>query len=369
MVSVRRIMIELHFYGRGYVRNKVSLSLAIIFPVMLILIFGAILSGGYFSGRISGPITVYVQNEDGGQISNSFVGALNSTGTLNLVPVGASEDFASYLSARSASDGIVIPANFSSDYLAGKPINVTVYGNPSSSSSTVVSAAVRAVVNAFNLKLYHGSQIIGMNQTTASSQAMSFFDYFIPGLIGFSIINTPMDSLVNVSSEFKKTRLFKQLALTPITKMEWLTSKVIWFVLLNALSFVLMVAVGVYVFGAHMSLTAWLIPFLVLGPMFFASLGMLVGTVTKSAESASVIGNVIAFPMMFLSGTFFPLIFMPTYLQYIAHVLPLFYMIDGLNAVMIYGNYAQATIDMAVVAVITFIVFVLAAELFKWRED
>jgi ABC-2 type transport system permease protein len=228
---------------------------------------------------------------------------------------------------------------------------------------------VKGVINAFNLKFYGGSQIIGMSQTTVSSQASDYFDFFIPGLIGFSIINTPMDSLVNISSEYKKTNLFKQLSLTPITKMEWLTSKILWFDLLNALSFLLMVAAGVFIFGAHISLTLWLVPFLVLGPMLFASLGMLVANVTKSAESASVVGNIISFPMMFLAGTFFPLSFMPTYLQYVARILPLFYIIDGLNGVMIYSNYAQVTIDIMVVAVITFIVFISAAKLFKWRED
>jgi ABC-2 type transport system permease protein len=72
---------------------------------------------------------------------------------------------------------------------------------------------------------------------------------------------------------------------------------------------------------------------------------------------------------MFLSGTFFPISLMPTYLQYFAHFLPLFYIIDGLNGVMIYSNYAQAAIDLAVVTVITIIFFVAAVRLFKWRED
>jgi ABC-type multidrug transport system permease subunit len=60
---------------------------------------------------------------------------------------------------------------------------------------------------------------------------------------------------------------------------------------------------------------------------------------------------------------------MPSYLQYFAHVLPLFYIIEGLNGVMVYSNYAQATIDLGVVAVITIVAFVAAARLFKWRED
>jgi len=138
---------------------------------------------------------------------------------------------------------------------------------------------------------------------------------------------------------------------------------------LSVISFLFLVVVGVYGFGAHMTLTPWLIPFLILGPMLFSSLGMLVGTVTKSVETASVLGNIITFPMMFLSGTFFPIATMPVYLQNFAHVLPLFYIVEGLNNVMVYGNIPAALIDIAVTTAITVIVFVAAAKIFKWRED
>jgi ABC-2 type transport system permease protein len=178
-----------------------------------------------------------------------------------------------------------------------------------------------------------------------------------------------MFSLVSISSEYKKTKLFKQLSLTPLTKMEWLASKVIWYIILSTASFLLMVAVGVLAFDAHVTLTVWLIPFLVLGPMLFASMGMLVGTLTKNPDTAAVIGQVITFPMMFLSGTFFPISLMPEYLRTFAHVLPLYYIVEGLNAVMVYANYVQALIDIAVVTLITVILFVAAAKLFKWRED
>jgi ABC-type multidrug transport system permease subunit len=60
---------------------------------------------------------------------------------------------------------------------------------------------------------------------------------------------------------------------------------------------------------------------------------------------------------------------MPEYLQSFAHVLPLFYVVEGLNNVMVYGNIMGALIDIAVLTVITVIVFVAAAKLFKWRED
>ncbi len=194
-----------------------------------------------------------------------------------------------------------------------------------------MSGTVTGVINGFNLQRFGGSPIIGITQTTANAQVTKYIDFLVPGLIGFSILVSPMFSLVNISSEYKRIKLFKQLSLTPLTKIEWLASKVLFYILLSVISFLLMVAVGVFVFGAHVALSLWLIPFLVLGPMFFASLGMLVGTISKSTETASVVGNIITFPMMFLSGTFFPITLMPMYLRYFAHVLPLFYIIDGLN--------------------------------------
>jgi ABC-2 type transport system permease protein len=60
---------------------------------------------------------------------------------------------------------------------------------------------------------------------------------------------------------------------------------------------------------------------------------------------------------------------MPQYLQNIARVLPLYYIIDGLNSVMVYNNYKNALTDLAVVAVLAAVVFVLAVRVFKWREN
>jgi ABC-2 type transport system permease protein len=370
-ISGKRIIADFKVYSRGYLRNRFGLFFGLIFPVILILIFGAI-----FSSTGEGTVPVYVQNKDVGpfappltDVASSFIAALNSSGTVNVIMVDPSEDFAKYLSDHSASDGIVIPAGFSAAYLAEQQVNVTIYGNPSSSSSSIVSGTVGGVANFFNLQRFNGTSVIGTTQTTVNTEQTQYIDFLIPGLVGFSILVSPMFSLVNISSEYKKNKLFKQLSLTPLTKMEWLTSKVLWYIVLSSISFVLMVVVGILAFGAHVTLTIWLIPFLILGPMLFAALGMLVGTVSKNPETAGVVGNIVTFPMMFLSGTFFPISIMPGYLQSLAHVLPLFYVIEGLNNVMVYGNIMAALIDLAVVAAITAVFFVAAVRLFKWRED
>ena len=373
MSAVKRIKADLILFGRGYLRNVIGLFFGLIFPVILILIFGAIFSGGSSTATV-----VYAQNLDTGPfatpqmgIATQFLNVLNQTGTINIQAVDISENFTRYLADHSSSDGIIIPANFSVNYLSGQQFNITVYGNPASTTSSIVSGTVNGVINHFNLAYYNpnASSIIGITSATVSTQQTEYLDFLIPGLIGFSILVNPMFSLVEISSQYKKNKLFKQLSLTPISKMEWLTSKVLFYILLSTLSFLLMVTVGTLAFNVHITLTPWLIPFLILGPMMFASLGMLVGTLAKNPETAGVIGNVVTFPMMFLSGTFFPLTMMPDYLQSVAHILPLYYIIEGLNNVMVYGNISGALIDIAVVAVIATVIFIAAAKLFKWRED
>ena len=365
MVSARRIRADLTIFSRGYIRSRVGLFFSLIFPIILILLFGAI-----FSGNGSGPIPVYIQNNDNGSgVSTGFITALNSTNTMKITPVPSSDNFSQYLTAHSATDGIVRPSGFQTSFVAGNPVNVTIFGNPTSSTSGIVTGVTNAIVNGFNLQRAHASAVMGIQQESVASKSLKYIDYLVPGLVGFSVLTSPMFALVNISSQYKRDKIFKQLSLTPITKTEWLISKILWYVFLTVVSFLLMTTAGTVIFGAHITYTAAIIPFLVLGPFLFVSLGMLVGTVSKSVESAAVVGNLITFPMMFLSGTFFPVSTMSPTLQAVAHVLPLFYVIDGLNSVMLYGNYSSALTDIGVLVVISVVIFALAVKFFKWRED
>ena len=366
MTSTKRILSDLKLFAQGYTRTRIGLFFSLVFPIILILLFGAIFAGGN-----NGPIGVYVQNQDTGFTGARFLAALNNTNAVKPAMVDSSVDFKSYLLSHSSSAGILIPSSFSQNYAIKRPVNVTVYSNPADTSGIVVVTVVNGVVNEFNLRAACSAcaPVVGVSQSPITSTSAKYIDFLVPGLIGFSVLTSPMFSMVNISSEYKKSKFFKQLSLTPLTKTEWLTSKMFWYTFLSIISFLLMTTVGTYLFGAHIALSILILPFLVLGPVFFVSLGMLVGTVSKSVESAAVVGNLITFPMMFLSGTFFPVSQMPAYLQNLAHVLPLFYVIDGLNQVMVYNNLGPMLVDALVILVASAIVFVLAVSLFKWRED
>ncbi len=277
-MNPRRIYADLTVFARGYLRNQVALFFSLAFPVILVLLFGLIFN------QPTATVTLYAVNFDhGGNASTQFLSALNETGAVNVVVLGPAqlpnnESLATYLSDNSDPVGIVIPAGFTSDYVTHQPTIVTLYSNPEDQvSGGIAEAAVEGVSNQFNLQLSNGSPVIGVDVEPLASTIYKEIDYLVPGLIGFSILTSPMFAMVDISSTYKKDHLFRQLSLTPLQKDEWLTAKIIWYVILSMVSAVLMVGIGLVAFHAHVSLSLGMLPFLVLGPFFFVSLGMLAG--------------------------------------------------------------------------------------------
>src|ERR1700730_7957937 len=150
MVSFKRIFSDLSIFRREYLRNRTGFFFALVFPIILILIFGAIFSGGS-----SGPITVTAQNHDTGSVGAQFLQVMNSTNVTQVVLLPIDQNLTQYLQSHSGSVGILIPPNFSSSYDNKKPVNVTVYSNPSDTSGQIVLGVANGVVNGFNLHLYN----------------------------------------------------------------------------------------------------------------------------------------------------------------------------------------------------------------------
>jgi len=366
-----RILADLKIVIRSYLRNPVALFFSLIFPIILIGLFGAIFSG---SGSSAAPLAV--ENFDhNSPTSVAFLAALNNTSLVQITMVSyPASSFAADLGSNGYSAGLIIPAGFQAAFLNHTSVNLTLFANPTSAAvAGQAEYVVTGVANGFNLRAACGSQACAPviripAPENIGSQVYTYIDYLIPGLIGFSILTSPMFSMVDIASSYRKEGIFRALSLTPLTKSEWLLSRIIWYVALTFVTAGIMIGAGAGLFHAHVQLNAGLLPFLVLGPFLFVSLGMLAGTVAKTPESAALIGNIITFPMMFLSGTFFAVSAFPAYLQPVAKVLPLYYVIDGMDQVMLFSNTTRALFDVAVITILAAIIFALAVRFFQWRD-
>jgi ABC-2 type transport system permease protein len=122
------------------------------------------------------------------------------------------------------------------------------------------------------------------------------------------------------------------------------------------------------VFSVRLQINAWLFVFIVLEVFAFGGIGMILTRVANEAESATAAANFIMFPMMFLSGSFFPLELMPGFLQTAARILPLYYVNEGLRAAMVSVDHTAALHYCAMIGVFATVVLVVGINTTKWDE-
>jgi len=104
------------------------------------------------------------------------------------------------------------------------------------------------------------------------------------------------------------------------------------------------------------------------GSVMFSGIGMVLSGFIKDVEAASAIGNAITFPMMFLSGTYWPIEFMPQILQQISKAMPLTYFSDGLRNAMIYQYLPGVFSNLAIILALAAVFMVLGVFTTRWRE-
>jgi ABC-2 type transport system permease protein len=145
-------------------------------------------------------------------------------------------------------------------------------------------------------------------------------------------------------------------------------SNILYQFVLAVISTVAILVVSYAVFSVRLQINAWLFVLLVLEVFAFGGIGMILTRVANEAESATAAANFIMFPMMFLSGSFFPLEMMPGFLQAIARILPLYYVNEGLRASMILVDHMAALRYSAMIGAFAIVVFVLGITTTRWDE-
>jgi ABC-2 type transport system permease protein len=359
--------------ARMFYRSKSAVFWTIAFPVMLILIFGAIFSGGP-----GGGYTVYIQDQSDSPASHAYIDGLNATrmfdqngvqgAGIRFVPQGV--DLAQFIKDNSISSAIVIPANFTHVFDPGAPAgtaNLTIMTDPTSGSAMVVSSIATGVASQMNLMIAHGVNVIVYG--TQDIVGYKYIDFFLPGVIGLMTMTTTINWTVGLMTRYRENGIFKKLATTPMTRIEWLTTEIMWQLIVVFISLGVIIAVGVLVFGMALTLTPLAVAVIILSSAMFSAMGMIIARYIKEEETASSAASAITFPMMFLAGTFFPLEQMPQFLQAVAAVLPLTYVNNALRDSMIYGNTVGAMNNFIIVAVLAAVFFIIGVAVSSWKTE
>lgn len=351
-------------------RSKGTVFWTLLFPILLIMIFGAIFS--------EGNETEYdfpVQDLDDSLWSHKFVDILRTIPILDVEMVDATENITVYMQDRGRPGALVLPKGFGNTInqsFAGFNVtaNVSFHYDPSEQTSvSILRNMVTSSLHEFNMQLTGGSHIIGIDQVSTLTEEFGFIDFFVPGIIGFTIMTTCIYGSIERNTKFRKDGILRKLSTTPITRTEWIFAKMLFMLFLSFLTTLVILIFGVFVWGLNVHITLFMFILIIATSFLFSGIGMIIGRYVKEEETADMAGGAITFPMMFLAGTFFPLDIMPEFLQSFARILPLYYVNEGLRNAMIYLNFDKTLLNTAYVLIFAVVFFLVGVLVTKWRED
>jgi len=357
---------------RMWFRSKHTLFWTLAFPLLLMLLFGAI-----FSVSQNPTFDLYVQNQDMAngeptQLSKTFTDMLNETGILNLHMVGFAENATQLIEEKGIQRMLIIPYGFQNSCLAGNAYIVLKMVPPEvDTASATVQGVIDQVVEIFNTVVtgQNPPEVVTVESENIVSEAFKYIDFFVPGIIGMTLMTSGLFGAIGWNTRNRELGILKKLATTPLSKLEWIIGVVLYELVMGAISTTVILTVGVLVFNLKVLPNIYTILLIISGAITFPGIGMVITRFVKESDSADAAGNAITFPMMFLSGSFFPLEFMPDFLQQIAKVLPLTYLNNGLRDSMVYGNVSSALFNTAVILGVGAFFIILGALITDWREE
>ncbi len=370
-MNPRIILSDFNASFKSWKRSKGTLFWTLAFPIILILLFGAIFSG---VGDIE--YDIHIIDLDKSEMSQMLVDVFNGTGVLKIKIINNDiKNITEYIQEKNIKRLILIPQGYESTIQESfidknESVTISYYFDPSEQQSNqVVRGIVSSVIQSLNMNLSGGADIIGINDISTITEDFDFIDFFIPGMIGFTIMQTCIYGSIERNTKFRKYGILRKLLTTPITRMEWIFSKMLFMLFLSFLSTIIITLFSVFVWGVKVNINPIMIIIIISTSFLFSGMGMLIGRFVKEEETADTAGGAISFPMMFLAGTFWPLEQMPEFLQSFARILPLYYVNEGLRNAMIYINHSESLINAFVVLVFAIVFFVAGVILTKWSED
>jgi ABC-2 type transport system permease protein len=227
---------------------------------------------------------------------------------------------------------------------------------------------LKSVFAGMNQKMSGKPPFIRSAETSTIARKYRFIDFFVPGIIAMSVMTLSLFGTVNLNTELRQKGVIRKLSTTPITRTDWILSNILYQFIVAVLSTTAMLLASYAVFNVRLQINAWLPLFIALDVFAFVGIGMILTRFAKEAESAAAAANAISFPMMFLSGSFFPLEMMPSFMQTLARTLPLYYVNEGLRASMVFNDHMASLRYSAVIGIFAAVVFILGILATKWEE-
>jgi ABC-2 type transport system permease protein len=371
-------------------RNKMGLIMLVLMPIFMMSMVGFI----FPSSTSISHVSVAIVNEDEGygsypNASVTLIAALekmnNSGGMMTISKASSLDEVRDMIQRGEVEGGIIIASNFTSSLMTGKQGTITIVTDQSNpQTSMLLQSALTEVFEQMGTWLAQQT-VQGLSPAVNASNSLaivkpysvqtegavpghfSYFDFIAPGLMAMTVMMSVMTGLPAAISHEREVGTLDGMMVAPINRLAIILGKTFAQTARGLLQGILILILAVALFGVTIHGNILLIfALLLLGVFSFVGLGVVITSFAKDQETAMMVMMALMFPMMFLSGVFFPIQQMPWYMQDISKVLPLTYAATALRKVMVLGaGVSMITTELAVLIGFGVVMTTIAVPVFK----
>lgn len=326
-------------------RDKASLIMALVAPVMMLLIFGLAVNTDI------NHVKLVVCDESRTRESRELIEKFNNSYYFRTFEVVDSSDKAEeYIDAGRVKVGLIIPVNYARELRRNKTadIQIMVDGSDPTIARTAMSYAVilannhsvslkelhskKALLQAGNSPVINAKPLVLYNPTLESSK------FNVPGVVGLILQNITIILTAFAMVRERERGTIEQLIMTPVTPLELVLGKLIPYILIGFYDFAIILILSYLLFGVAVKGSIALL--ILLGSIFLVgalAMGMMISSVAKTQLQAMQAAILFLLPSVLLSGFMFPREAMPKFIYFISCTFPITYFLEILRGIIVKG--------------------------------
>ena len=345
--------------SKMFFRRKSSIFWSLFFPVVTMLVFGNANILGYSAPNVG--LIDYANTDNSRLITESLKQSksteiqllLSENEAIELLTKGSIASYITINSSYNSKSEIIITTR--KDDFAEKEV-------------------VDNLINSVMLENKNSlEELSNIKSNIADINYQGYKGFIIPGIAAMAIMQNGIFSVVFTLLSYKNQGVLRRLQATPISPSHFIVGHLISRVTIIILQTFLLLIMGVFILGVSIgqgSIMAWINILLLslLGGVLFLSIGLAISSLAPSEDSAPALANLVTFPMLFLSGVFFPIDFLPKFVGYVSNILPLTHLAQGIRLSALYGNSTLTTLPQIGITILWLaIAFSICAFTFKWE--
>jgi|TARA_B110000971_G_scaffold153245_1_gene156477 ABC-2 type transport system permease protein len=344
-----------------FLRDRQSIFFSLFFPIIFMTALGFVNRNGV------NPVNIGVINDSPDPSAIEFIQELIDNPVFS-VTLGFEDRLRSALEEGEQALVIIIPEEFDTTR-EGTTLRVLVDAAQVRQLGLILPVLEQSLVE-IEREFRDIDPMFDLIIEDVKARSQNYLDFLLPGLMAFTLMQLSIAGSGFNIVEFRRKGILKRLFVTPIEPKDFISSIVMARMTIVLVQLSVLIAYALLVLDVKIvgNLANFYL-IIVLGTFIFLCLGFCLGSIAKTQQAVMTIGSIVIYPQIFLSGVFYPIEYMPDFIQPIAYLLPLSFISTGMREIAINGaTLVEITSNLIGIGVWFVISFVLATRLFIWKE-